>query len=1137
MMKYIIIIISILISINICAQDINRVNKAALEELLVSIKQNRKVSNQRIQQYLINKNIDIEQFNDQNNTYRIIDIVDGIPKFYATHNSGAVGSVGVDQMREGGSLDIDITGVNASIAVWDSNLPRETHQEFGDRINNRNSMTAISDHSTHVTGTIIGNGTNPNARGFCYNADITAFDWINDTEEMVIEALSKEHLVSNHSYGVPGGWVGDVWRGDVSISDQEDYRFGFYDSDASTFDAIAYSAPYYTIVTSAGNDRNNVGDGSFPPDGPFDCISGFGTSKNVITVGAVNKLGAPYSDPSDIGMSNFSSWGPLDDGRIKPDIVAPGVAILSSVSDNDSAYALQNGTSMASPCVTGTVALLNELYFSLNNRYLTSASLKALLIHTAYESGISSGPDYSFGYGMINAEKASSLIINEDGTNNIIIENTLQSGETIDVELSPIPDKKMTITITWTDPAGTPTTRSLDPTDLMLVNDLDIQLIDEQGEITLPWILNPADPDDSATRGNNFRDNIEKIELESPKQLLYTLRISHKDELQSGQQNFSLIIDYESEEDSAERLFWVGGDGSWSDGSHWSLNSGGSPINRIPTDNSKVIFDDNSFPNGNGIALMDNDFSITSLLGLSDSDVSIDLSSNDMTISGPVIFSSPNYVISDGGVVFENEVIDKVSVINVNNTLLSNVSFSVSGANMGDWNLSSQDLELNKLQLEGGGLSVSDCNIIANDISLSGNSAVSSLNIKNSSFTFSENLTISSGLQFIESGSNAFQSMANSNANITIDVDVQSEIIIEKCDAVILSSGGIINKLSLIESNVDFNSDINISQLVVDGPSSIMINEAAAVSLSNLEFNTSPSMEVTISGTSPSERGSIFIEGRSKFCYDYLIIENVDLNGQNSVSVGENSSISNADNWVLGTCNSLLFADFSQEYLCEEGLSFFEDISDGDIIDREWYVDGEVVFGKEILYYNFTDIGTFDITLVITDTNGNQSEFTNTIEITPNNLSQNNVIQNSTQLASQQLATSYQWFNYGEPIVGEDQRTYFYNGNPGIYWVLTFDGTCNRLSSILDLGTSTYDAIDESIIVAPNPFSELLHIQSKNDEKWESLRVYNTHGELIDHYNNVNNIKINTSHWSSGIYLLSIIRDSRLETYKISKYE
>ena len=161
--------------------------------------------------------------------------------------------------------------------------------------------------------------------------------------------------ISNHSYGYARGWRWNGsswdWYGSTSISDVEDYRFGFYDAGTKEWDDIAYNAPYYLICKSAGNDRGD-GPGTTPStaeidggDDGFDCIGTRGIAKNILTVGAVNEV-EEYTGPSDVVMSSFSSWGPSDDGRIKPDIVAKGVDVYSSEGGSDTDYASYNGTSL-----------------------------------------------------------------------------------------------------------------------------------------------------------------------------------------------------------------------------------------------------------------------------------------------------------------------------------------------------------------------------------------------------------------------------------------------------------------------------------------------------------------------------------------------------------------------------------------------------------------------------------------------------------------------------------------------------------------------------------------------------------------------------------------------------------------------
>lgn len=127
--------------------------------------------------------------------------------------------------------------------------------------------------------------------------------------------------------------------------------------------------------------------------------SGSTRAKNAIYVGAVNANGA---------MTSFSSWGPTDDGRMFPTICAKGAGVLSTVSGN--AYSEMDGTSMACPTVTGHAALLSERFAQLNGgREITSSLLRALLANTATDAG-RPGPDFQYGYGVMDAERAANAL-------------------------------------------------------------------------------------------------------------------------------------------------------------------------------------------------------------------------------------------------------------------------------------------------------------------------------------------------------------------------------------------------------------------------------------------------------------------------------------------------------------------------------------------------------------------------------------------------------------------------------------------------------------------------------------------------------------------------------------------------------
>ena len=124
-----------------------------------------------------------------------------------------------------------------------------------------------------------------------------------------------------------------------------------------------------------------------------------------------------------------------------------------------------------------------------------------------------------------------------------IIEATLLESEEYYQTFYSDGNQPLTAVISWTDPPGNVPAKMVDPTDLNLINDLDIQLINiHTGEITLPYILDPANPEFTATKGNNFRDNIEKIYLATPEPGFYQLKLSHKNNLEGSKQDFALIL-------------------------------------------------------------------------------------------------------------------------------------------------------------------------------------------------------------------------------------------------------------------------------------------------------------------------------------------------------------------------------------------------------------------------------------------------------------------------------------------------------------------------------------------------------------------------------------------------------------------
>ncbi|GJM09843.1 MAG: hypothetical protein DHS20C11_21190 [Lysobacteraceae bacterium] len=354
----------------------------------------------------------------------------------------------------------------------------------------------------------------------------------------------------------------------------ESHFFGIYDTTAALWDQIVFDAPYYLPVKSSGNDRNDgapsngttfyrfqgagwaeetyddtmhPGDDGAPAG--YDTVSANGNAKNILTVGAVNDaVSGGVRSLANATMSSFSGWGPTDDGRVKPDVVGNGVALFSSGSANDSAYSTLSGTSMSAPNVTGSATLLQEYYRNYTGEGMAASTIKALLIHTADDLG-NPGPDYSFGWGLVNtyAGMAQLTAAEIQPSEPFMTYMDLADQATYSVNVTAAGGMPLKATLVWTDPPGAATDpEEIDDPTIKLVNDLDLEILPAmaRGVEFLPWVLDPDNPADPATTGDNIRDNVEQVIVDSPVGGdTYTVRVSHKGVLlDTDPQAFSLII-------------------------------------------------------------------------------------------------------------------------------------------------------------------------------------------------------------------------------------------------------------------------------------------------------------------------------------------------------------------------------------------------------------------------------------------------------------------------------------------------------------------------------------------------------------------------------------------------------------------
>jgi len=417
-----------------------------------------------------------------------------------------------------------LSGSGVKVFVFDGDVVYGSHPDLAGRVTE--GETGGSDwyrrHPTHVACTIGGAGTgNAAYKGMAPSVTFYGleFDWTDpifynnpaDTEESYQAALDWGADMSNNSIGSNVAYNGYdcSWEGD-------------YEGSAALIDGIVQGDLGSPIIVfwAAGNERGSWrcgGDtyGKIPPPSP---------AKNPITVGAINS--------DDLSMTEFSSWGPTDDGRLKPDVTAPGCQAsgdygVTSCIPTDG-YTNMCGTSMASPAACGVGALLLELWRSQYKEDMWPSTMKAVLAHTAMDLG-NPGPDYKFGYGLVQAVDAADLINTGWVVQDEIGHEALKAYL---VEVDETEDLKFTLA--WDDAPGTPLANP------NLVNDIDIEVYGKPGEVFYPWLLSPGAPSVDAGNGPDHTNNLESLEIADAEPGNYVVRVIGTN-IPEPPQKFSLV--------------------------------------------------------------------------------------------------------------------------------------------------------------------------------------------------------------------------------------------------------------------------------------------------------------------------------------------------------------------------------------------------------------------------------------------------------------------------------------------------------------------------------------------------------------------------------------------------------------------
>ncbi len=418
------------------------------------------------------------------------------------YNSRSLNGVSALSAANGKNLN----GKGVTVGVGD-NADISTHIDFAGRLINRSPW--IPDiHGTHTAGTTGGAGIiNVRNQGMAPKATL-------------INQLFSDIIINAPAYITDYGMV--LTNNSYHSSAEGCLGTGDYDALSNYADKQLVNNPALLHVFASGNDGANT---CSPYPAQFGTVkSGWQAAKNVLTIGAIQV--------TNYTIASFSSRGPVNDGRIKPEIMSSGVNVLSTYPNNT--YGNGVGTSMACPAVTGSLALLYERYRQLHaGADPKGALIKTIACNTAEDLG-NPGPDYSYGFGLINARRGVEAI---DSARYFVgtVANAANATHNINI---PANTRRVKIMLYWTDPAAATNAGAA------LVNDLDLVVLEPSFALHRPLTLNAAaaNVNNVATETADHLNNIEQVTIENPASGVYSINVNGFN-IPAGPQEY--VISYE----------------------------------------------------------------------------------------------------------------------------------------------------------------------------------------------------------------------------------------------------------------------------------------------------------------------------------------------------------------------------------------------------------------------------------------------------------------------------------------------------------------------------------------------------------------------------------------------------------------